>query len=56
MSIKISALSSKYQMLNETHIKNKLMPRLESLIDFAFQKDVEVTFDAEEQDRLSVSL
>ena len=56
VSIKISALSSKYQMLNETHIKNKLMPRLESLIDFAFQKDVEVTFDAEEQDRLSVSL
>ena len=56
VSIKISALSSKYQMLHQTHIKNNLMPRLEALVDLAYQKDVEVTIDAEEQDRLSVSL
>ena len=56
ISIKISALSSKYEMLNQTHIKNNLIPKLEALVDLAFKKDVEVTIDAEEQDRLSVSL
>ena len=56
ISIKISALSPKYEMLNQTHIKNNLIPKLEALVDLAFKKDVEVTIDAEEQDRLSVSL
>ena len=56
MSIKISALSPKYEMLNQTHINNNLIPKLEALVDLAFTKNVEVTIDAEEQDRLSVSL
>ena len=56
ISIKISALSPKYEMLNQEHIKNNLLPKLESLIDLAFSKNVEITIDAEEQDRLSVSL
>jgi len=56
ISIKISALSPKYEMLNQTHIKKYLIPKLDSLIDLAFNKDIEVTIDAEEQDRLSISL
>ena len=56
VSIKISALSPKYEMLNQTHIKNNLIPKLEALVDLAFKKNVEVTIDAEEQDRLSISL
>ena len=56
ISIKISALSPKYEMLNQTHINNNLIPKLEALVDLAFTKNVEVTIDAEEQDRLSVSL
>ena len=56
VSIKISALSPKYELLNQTHVTKNLKPRFEALIEHAFQKNVEVTIDAEEQDRLSVSL
>ena len=56
VSIKISALSPKYELLNQTHVTKNLKPRFEALIEHAFHKNVEVTIDAEEQDRLSVSL
>ena len=56
VSIKISALSPKYELLHQTHITKNLKPKFEALIEHAFQKNVEVTIDAEEQDRLSVSL
>ena len=56
VSIKISALRPKYELLHQTHITKNLKPKFEALIEHAFQKNVEVTIDAEEQDRLSVSL
>ena len=56
ISIKISALSPKYELLNKSHIQKKLIPKFEALIGYAYENNVEVTIDAEEQDRLSVSL
>ena len=37
-------------------IKSDLLPKLIELTEYAKSKDVEITIDAEEQDRLAVSL
>jgi RHH-type transcriptional regulator, proline utilization regulon repressor / proline dehydrogenase / delta 1-pyrroline-5-carboxylate dehydrogenase len=56
ISIKLSALYSKYDALHEREVKNFLLPKLRDLVIEASVKDVPVTIDAEEQDRLSLSL
>ena len=56
ISIKLSALYSKYDALHEREVKNFLLPKLRDLVIEAAAKDVPVTIDAEEQDRLSLSL
>ena len=56
VSIKISALHPRYEMRKIHDLKSKLIPRLLELIHYAQSKDVEITIDAEEQDRLSLSL
>lgn len=37
-------------------IESELLPKLKELVNYAQSKDVEITIDAEEQDRLSLSL
>ena len=56
ISIKLSALYSKYDALHVRNVNQFLLPRLKDLIVDAAKKDVAVTIDAEEQDRLSISL
>ena len=56
ISIKLSALYSKYDALHEREVKKFLLPKLRDLVIEAAAKDVPVTIDAEEQDRLSLSL
>ncbi len=56
VSIKISALHPRYETRKLNNIDNELIPRLNKLIDYAYTRDVEITIDAEEQDRLSLSL
>ena len=56
VSIKISALCPSYEMRKHDDIKSILIPKLISLTELGISKDVEITIDAEEQDRLSISL
>ena len=56
ISIKLSALYSKYDTLHGNNVNKFLLPRLKDLVIEAARKDVAVTIDAEEQDRLSLSL
>ena len=56
ISIKLSALYSKYDALHARNVNQFLLPRLKELIVDAAKNDVAVTIDAEEQDRLSLSL
>ncbi|MDC0405859.1 bifunctional proline dehydrogenase/L-glutamate gamma-semialdehyde dehydrogenase PutA [Gammaproteobacteria bacterium] len=56
VSIKISALCPSYEMRKYEDIKLTLIPKLISLTELGISKEVEITIDAEEQDRLSISL
>ena len=56
VSIKISALFPNYEMRKFNDIKSILVPKLIELTEYAIDKNVEITIDAEEQDRLGVSL
>ena len=56
VSIKISALHPRYEMKKFNEVESELIPRLIELINHAHSKGVEITIDAEEQDRLSLSL
>jgi RHH-type proline utilization regulon transcriptional repressor/proline dehydrogenase/delta 1-pyrroline-5-carboxylate dehydrogenase len=56
VSIKISALCPSYEMRKYEDIKLNLVPKLIALTELAISKDVEITIDAEEQDRLGISL
>ena len=56
VSIKISALYPRYEMKKFEDIESILIPKLISLTEYALDQGVEITIDAEEQDRLDVSL
>ena len=56
VSIKISALHPRYEMRKKAQIESELLPKLKELVNYAHSKNVEITIDAEEQDRLSLSL
>jgi RHH-type proline utilization regulon transcriptional repressor/proline dehydrogenase/delta 1-pyrroline-5-carboxylate dehydrogenase len=56
VSIKISALFPNYEMRKFNEIESILVPKLIELTEYAIDKNVEITIDAEEQDRLGVSL
>tara|TARA_B100001540_G_scaffold111198_1_gene99720 strand:+ start:2521 stop:5562 length:3042 start_codon:yes stop_codon:yes gene_type:complete len=56
VSVKISALHPRYEMRKINQIESELLPKLKELVNYAQSKDVEITIDAEEQDRLSLSL
>jgi RHH-type proline utilization regulon transcriptional repressor/proline dehydrogenase/delta 1-pyrroline-5-carboxylate dehydrogenase len=56
VSIKISALCASYEMRKYEDIKSQLIPRLIALTELGKANNVEITIDAEEQDRLGISL
>ncbi|MCF6282619.1 MAG: bifunctional proline dehydrogenase/L-glutamate gamma-semialdehyde dehydrogenase PutA [Candidatus Polarisedimenticolaceae bacterium] len=56
ISIKLSALHSRYDSFKQQRVLQELLPPLRELIILAKQRHVQVTLDAEEADHLSLSL
>lgn len=56
ISIKLSALDPRYTLLQRTRTFDKLLPRAQELARLAASLGVGLTIDAEEQDRLELSL
>lgn len=56
ISVKLSALSPRYEATQERHVWEKLYPRLKRLAQLAAEADLNFTLDAEEADRLVLSL
>lgn len=56
ISVKLSALSPRYEAIQETRVWEELYPRLKLLAIEAARYDINLTIDAEEADRLVLSL
>ncbi len=56
ISIKLSALHPRYQTQHWQRLQRELLPRLQALVQRANAADIDVTFDAEEADRLELSM
>ena len=56
ISIKLSALFSRYEVLQRERVYAELLPRVWQLIERAAQANINLTIDAEEVDRLELSL
>jgi RHH-type proline utilization regulon transcriptional repressor/proline dehydrogenase/delta 1-pyrroline-5-carboxylate dehydrogenase len=56
ISIKLSALFSRYEEAQRERVFTELLPRVLSLVDQAAQANLNLTVDAEESDRLELSL
>jgi RHH-type proline utilization regulon transcriptional repressor/proline dehydrogenase/delta 1-pyrroline-5-carboxylate dehydrogenase len=56
ISIKLSALFSRYEALQRERVFAELLPRAWTLIDAAARANLNLTIDAEESDRLELSL
>jgi len=56
ISVKLSALSPRYEALQEARVMEELYPRLLRLARLAADADINMTLDAEEADRLVISL
>ncbi|WP_434063934.1 L-glutamate gamma-semialdehyde dehydrogenase [Roseateles violae] len=56
ISIKLSALFSRYEVLQRERVFAELLPRVWRLIELAAQANINLTIDAEEVDRLELSL
>ena len=56
ISIKLSALHPRFEPGKEERCAAELLPRLKALLRSAFEANVPVTFDAEEQERLEPTL
>jgi len=56
ISIKLSALHPRYQTTQRQRVLDELMPRLRSLIQEAKTANITLTIDAEESERLDLSL
>ena len=56
VSVKLSALSPRYEATHEARVWNELYPRILRLARIAAQYDINFTMDAEEADRLALSL
>jgi len=54
--VKLSALSPRYEAIQETRVWIELYPRLKRLAEMAAKADINFTIDAEEADRLVLSL
>jgi RHH-type proline utilization regulon transcriptional repressor/proline dehydrogenase/delta 1-pyrroline-5-carboxylate dehydrogenase len=56
VSVKLSALSPRYEARQSQRVMAELYPRLLRLARFAADADINLTIDAEEADRLAISL
>ncbi len=56
ISIKLSALFSRYEDAQRERVFAELLPRVQSLVDQAAQANINLTIDGEESDRLEISL
>ena len=56
ISIKLSALFSRYEDAQRERVLSELLPRVWQLIEPAARADINLTIDAEESDRLELSL
>ncbi len=56
VSVKLSALSPRYEATQEARVWDELYPRILRLARIAAQYDINFTMDAEEADRLALSL
>ena len=56
ISIKLSALFSRYEVLQRERVFAELLPRVWTLIEKAARANINLTIDAEEVDRLELSL
>ncbi|WP_341889687.1 L-glutamate gamma-semialdehyde dehydrogenase [Variovorax sp. YR752] len=56
ISIKLSALFSRYEVTQRERVFAELLPRVWQLVDAAARADMNLTIDAEESDRLELSL
>lgn len=56
ISIKLSALFSRYEVLQRERVFAELLPRVWQLVEKAAQANINLTIDAEEVDRLELSL
>ncbi len=56
ISVKLSALSPRYEATQEKRVWRELYPRLKRLADIAARADINFTIDAEEAERLVLSL
>ena len=56
VSVKLSALSPRYEAVQEARVWDELYPRLKRLAVIAARGDINFTIDAEEADRLTLSL
>ncbi|MCB1659800.1 MAG: proline dehydrogenase family protein, partial [Pseudomonadales bacterium] len=56
VSIKLSALYPRYEARFWSEIQQQLLPKLVHLLSFAAEAQIPVTFDAEESERLELSL
>ena len=56
ISIKLSALFSRYEVLQRERVHAELLPRVWELIELAAAANINLTIDAEEVDRLELSL
>lgn len=56
VSIKLSALHPRYEASQESRVLDELYPTLCNLVGFARERGVAITLDAEEVDRLELSL
>jgi RHH-type transcriptional regulator, proline utilization regulon repressor / proline dehydrogenase / delta 1-pyrroline-5-carboxylate dehydrogenase len=56
ISVKLSALHPRYELAQQTRVMDELLPRLEALAIQAAGHDIGLNIDAEEADRLDLSL
>ena len=56
ISIKLSALHPRYSRAQHARVMNELLPRVRALVLLAKQYDIGINIDAEEADRLEISL
>jgi RHH-type proline utilization regulon transcriptional repressor/proline dehydrogenase/delta 1-pyrroline-5-carboxylate dehydrogenase len=56
ISIKLSALHPRYEMVQRGHVLREMVPKLVTLCERAAQHNIPLTIDAEEAERLQLSL
>ncbi|WP_305988856.1 bifunctional proline dehydrogenase/L-glutamate gamma-semialdehyde dehydrogenase PutA [Roseibium sp. MMSF_3544] len=56
ISVKLSALHPRYEAVNGERVRDELLPKLRQLVQMAKDRNLNFTVDAEEADRLEISL